>query len=122
MSIIINEDKELNYENIKYFYDKQINIARAERKELFWLLTGRNLTIGLFKMVAENKSEDVPFDLILKFLSLEPRNLHTLISEVEPSIPEFFSLKLLSYNTFEKVLDENLLLFAIKDFIRWKED
>lgn len=100
---------------IHYFYKNELVLAEKEHREKFYLLAGYDLTIGLIKSIKNNTTKNVSFESILELYKMDTQDLYKYVSINEPSIPELYSLVVLSIEVFGEVQDRNNKLFSLNN-------
>lgn len=104
--------------NINNIYKDDLDLAKKERREPFYILVGYELTTGLLNVIERNSNQNVSISSILDYYKMDTQELYDFVIQNRPEIPEFFSMVAFSLETFADVQEYN---FRLLNFILSKE-
>ncbi|HEM2005112.1 TPA: hypothetical protein U0159_002969, partial [Listeria monocytogenes] len=89
--------------NINNIYKDDLDLAKKERREPFYILVGYELTTGLLNVIERNPNQNVSISSILDYYKMDTQELYDFVIQNRPEIPEFFSMVAFSLETFADV-------------------
>ncbi|MBF2598297.1 hypothetical protein [Listeria welshimeri] len=100
--------------NINNIYKDDLELAKKERREPFYILVGYELTTGLLNVIERKPNQNVSISSILDYYKMDTQELYDFVLQNRPEIPEFFSMVAISLETFADVQEYN---FRLLNFI-----
>lgn len=100
--------------NINNIYKDDLDLAKKERREPFYILVGYELTTGLLNVIERKPNQNVSISSILDYYKMDTQELYDFVIQNRTEIPVFFSMVAISLETFADVQEYN---FRLLNFI-----
>ncbi|EHO5110694.1 hypothetical protein KLP99_002924 [Listeria monocytogenes] len=100
--------------NINNIYKDDLELAKKERREPFYILVGYELTTGLLNVIERKPNQNVSISSILDYYKMDTQELYDFVIQNRTEIPVFFSMVAISLETFADVQEYN---FRLLNFI-----